>query len=109
AIILNTRRTEARQPVLVNRTLPTQEFVYGESVPLAGFFQAQQPAADSGDHLRLPANNPALGVFWGKIRNRQRTAVRSNDITHPRSELLLGHGTLRNTCHTTRDLCTYGP
>ena len=73
--------------------LPTEEFVYGQLVALAGFLNAEQAAAHGGNHLRLAADDPALGIPRRKIRHRQRAPIGPDNVAHPRSHLLFGHDT----------------
>src|SRR5690606_10238017 len=69
AILLDSRRAQARQAVLVDRGLPGQEFLHRQLVALAGFLEAEQPAANRRHHLRLAPDDPAPRVGWRKIRN----------------------------------------
>jgi hypothetical protein len=54
-IFLDFRGTQAREPVTVDRPLPTQILFHGQHVAFAGFLQTQQAAADGGDDFRLAA------------------------------------------------------
>src|SRR5690606_34280834 len=92
-VILEPGRAQALEAVLVDRTLPGQELVDGELIPLASLFQAQETATHGGNHLGLAADDPAFGVTRRKVGDRERTAVRPDDITRARSELLVGHDT----------------
>jgi hypothetical protein len=48
--------------VLVNGLLPGQELLDGQLVTIAGFFKAEEAAADGGDDFRLAAYYPALRI-----------------------------------------------
>jgi hypothetical protein len=65
AVLLDTRRTQPRQAVLINGTLPSEEFLDRQSVPGTGLFEGKQAAAHGGDNLRLAADDPSLGA-WGR-------------------------------------------
>src|SRR6185312_6419085 len=49
AVLLNARGPEAGQSVLVDRLLPAEEFLVGQTIALARLVQRQQPAAHGGD------------------------------------------------------------
>ena len=76
--------------------LPGQEFVDRQRVAAAGLFERKQAAANGSDDLGLAANDPALGAGRGQIRDRQRTAVRPDDVLDPRA-MGFGHGVLTNS------------
>jgi hypothetical protein len=74
--------------------LPVQEFVDRQAVAPACLIEAQKATAHRGDDLCLPPDHPAVEIRWGKIGDRQPTALGSNDVTrtgtiHPVMILLL--------------------
>src|SRR3974390_3109157 len=85
AILLDARRAQPREPVLIDRILPGQEFFDRERVACARFFQRQQAPANGRNDLRLAPDDPA---FWGRrrqVRDRQRTAIWPDHIFDPRA------------------------
>ncbi len=82
AILLNARGAQARQTVIVDRRLPGQEFLNGERIALTGFLQAQQATAHRCDNFRLATDHPTARIGRGQISNRQRAAIRADDIFH---------------------------
>src|SRR5689334_8121236 len=95
-ILLNSGGAQAGETMLVDRELPRQEFVDGQGVTAARFFEGQQSAADGGDDFGLAANDPSLGAWRGQIRDGEGAAVRPDDIFHPRATGF-GHGVLTNS------------
>lgn len=93
AIVLDTGRAQASKAMSVDGTLPAQEFVYCKSIVIARLIEAQKTAANGSDDLGLAADYPALGVFRGKVGNRQRTSIRPNNIPYARP-VMFCHGTL---------------
>src|SRR5262249_2266055 len=93
AVLLDARRAQARQAMLVDRALPGEELVDGELVALAGLLNAEQAPAHGGDHLGLAADDPTLGIPRREIRNCQRAPIGPDNVAHPRSHLLFGHDT----------------
>src|SRR5262245_2120923 len=85
AVLLDARRAQAGKAMAVDRVLPGEELCNGEGVAAAGFFQRQQAAADGGNNLSLTSDNPTLGARRWQVRNRQRTAIRPDDILDPRA------------------------
>lgn len=85
AVLLNARRAQAGKAVLVNRGLPGEEFLDGQRIPRAGLFKRQKAPTHGGDHLRLSADDPALGRCRRQIRNRQRTTIGPDHILDPRA------------------------
>jgi hypothetical protein len=59
-VLLYPRRAQPRQTMLFNRGLPRQEFVNGQRIAVAGFLEAEQPAAHGGDDLGFAPDNPQL-------------------------------------------------
>jgi hypothetical protein len=70
AVLLDAGGAQAGQAMLVDGKLPGQEFVDGEGVAAASFFQRQQPAADRGHDFGLAAYHPPFGAGRWQIRNR---------------------------------------
>jgi hypothetical protein len=93
AIVLDTGRAQAGKTMSVDGTLPAQEFVHCKRIAMARFIEAQKTAANGSDDLGLAADYPALGVFRGKVGNRQRTAIWPNNISYARP-VMFCHGTL---------------
>ncbi len=91
SVIFHLRRPEAGQPMPFDLALPDQEFVDRQTIALAGIVEAQKSAADCRDNFGLSAGDPAFGIRRGKIRDGQRTAVGSNDITEE-GTVEIGHG-----------------
>ncbi len=86
-VLLDTGGSEAGQSVAVDRALPAQIFLYGQGVPVTGFLEAQQAAANCCDYFGFTADDPALGSRRWKVRNGQRTAIGPDDIVHPWTQL----------------------
>ena len=108
-IVLDARRPQARQPVLVDGTLPAQELVDCQSIALARFLEAEKPAADRSNDLCFATNDPPLRIAWRQIGNCQRTAVRSDDVPNSRSELLFYHGTSTQNLMTMAEIMHLPP
>src|ERR1700677_1354390 len=96
AILLDTGRAEPGEPVAVDRILPGEEFLDGQRVSAAGFFEREQAAANRRNDFRLATNHPALGSGRGEIGDRQRTSVGPDDILYPRA-VGFGHVTLTHS------------
>ena len=96
AILLDTGGAKPRKAMLIDRKLPGKEFVDGQRVPAAGLLEGEKSATDSGDDFGLAADNPAFGAGCRQIRNRQRTAVRPDDVFYPRA-MGFCHGVLTNS------------
>jgi hypothetical protein len=69
AILLDARRAQSRQAMLIDRKLPGKEFVDGQSVAAAGLFEGKQAPADCGNDFGFTANNPPFGAGRGQIGN----------------------------------------
>src|SRR5437762_9307449 len=82
AVLLNAGGAQAGETVLVDRELPRQEFVDGQGVAAARFFEGQQSAANGGDDFSLAANDPPLGAWGRQIRDGERAAVRQIGRAH---------------------------
>jgi len=96
AILLDAGGAKTRQTVLVDGKLPGEEFVDRQGVTAAGLLEGEKSATDSGDDFGLAADNPAFGAGRGQICNRQRTAVRPDDVFYPRA-MGFCHGVLTNS------------
>src|SRR5215213_6009400 len=92
-VVLDPGRTKPGKAVSVYRLLPGKELLDRERIAAASLFQAQQASANGGHDFGLASDHPPLGVAWGKVRDRQRTTVRSNDVFNSRT-YMLGHSTL---------------
>src|SRR5262245_26940767 len=93
AVVLDPCCTQTGQAVPIDRALPGQKFVDRQLVAFTRFLEAQQAAAHGGHHFSLAPNDPALGVLWRQIGHGERTAVRPDDVAHPRPVLVIGHDT----------------
>src|SRR5882757_8969818 len=89
-VLLDSRRAQAGETVAVDRILPGQELFDGQGITGAGLFERQEPAADRCDDLSLAANDPAPRAGSRQIGNGQGTAVRPDDVFHPRA-MRFGH------------------
>jgi glycosidase len=65
-VLLYPRRAQSRQPMLLDRRLPGQEFVNGQSIAVARLFEAQETerATDKA------ARNPPCIEFWPAYNGR---------------------------------------
>jgi hypothetical protein len=94
SVILDLRRPETGYSMPFDLALPVQEFVDRQTIALAGVIEAQKATAHRGDDFRLSPDHPTVEIRRGKIRNSQRTAIGSDDVTgtgtmHPVIILLL--------------------
>jgi hypothetical protein len=96
AVLLDARGAQAGQTMLVDRELPGEEFVDGQRVAAAGFLEGKQAATHGRDNFGLAADDPPFGTGRRKIRDRQRTAVRPDDVFYPRA-MGFCHGVLTNS------------
>src|SRR3712207_624623 len=94
--MLDARRAQAREAVLIDRLLPAQEFLDREGIAPAGLLEAEEPAAHRGHDLGLAADDPSARRGRGKIGDGQGTAIRTDDVFHPRT-VRLGHDTLTHS------------
>jgi hypothetical protein len=53
--------------VLVDQSLPAQEFVDCQFIAVAGILEAEEPATHGGNDLSFSADNPTLGVRRRKV------------------------------------------
>src|SRR4051794_23129033 len=108
-VLLDASGAQAGETVLVDGVLPGQEFFDGEGVATAGFLKRKQAAADGSNDLGLAPDDPALRARCRQIGDRQRAAVRPDNVFCPWSKGFrhdqLTHSTLamRVKC-TARDL-----
>jgi hypothetical protein len=63
AVMLDPGRPQAGEAMLVDGSLPVEEFIDGKGIALASLLEAQEATADSRDDLGLAADNPATGVL----------------------------------------------
>src|SRR5882724_8143356 len=61
-VLLDARRAQPGEAVLVDGILPGEEFLDGQCVSGAGLFKREQTATNGCHHLRLTADDPALGT-----------------------------------------------
>src|ERR1700722_7073208 len=101
AVLLDPRRAQPGQAMLVDRVLPGQEFLDRQGIAAARFFERKQSAAHRRHDLSLAANNPALRSRRGKVGDRQRRTVWPDDILDPRA-MGLGHINNSHKLDTTR-------
>src|SRR3977135_269884 len=72
--------------MLVDRVLPGEEFFDGEGVAAAGFLEGKQAAAHGSNDLGLAPDDPALRARCRQIGDRQRAAVRPDNVFCPWSK-----------------------
>ncbi len=92
-VVLDPRRAQAGEAMLVDGQLPAEELLGGQRVALAGFLKAEKSTANGGNDFGLAADNPATGAGGRQVGNRQGTAIRPNDILDPWA-VGFGHDTL---------------
>src|SRR5437868_13835607 len=63
AIDLQSGHPQTRNPVSIDRALPSKEFFYGELIPAANFFQTDGATAHCIDHHCFAPGDPALRVW----------------------------------------------
>ena len=85
-VLLDASGAQAGETVLVDGVLPGQEFFDGEGVATAGFLKRKQAAADGSNDLGLAPDDPALRARCRQIGDRQRAAVRPDNVFCPWSE-----------------------
>src|SRR5580704_5461629 len=100
-VLLDARRAQAGEAVLVDGILPGEKFLDGQCVAAAGFLKRKQAASNGGNHLGLAPNDPALGARRRQIGDRQRAAVRSDHVFRPWSK---GLGHMNQLTHSTDQL-----
>src|SRR5438067_10034986 len=84
-VLLNARGTQPGEAVAIDGILPREKFLDGQRVTTARFLERQKSAADRGDDFGLAPDHPALGAGRRQIRDRERTAVRPDDVLGPRT------------------------
>src|SRR5690606_17908060 len=87
AIMLDPGRAQAGKPMLVDGCLPVEEFVDTERIARAGLLETQQSATNGGHDFRLAADDPASGILWRQVRDRQRAAIRADHVLDARTHL----------------------
>src|SRR5262245_48357019 len=85
-VLLDARRAQAGEAMLVDRILPGEEFLHRQRVAAAGFLERKEPAAHGSNDLGLAPDDPALGAWCRQIGDGQRAAVRPDDVFGPRSK-----------------------
>ena len=93
AIVLDAGDSQAGHAAAIDGTLPARKFLKAQRIALTGFLQAEKTPAHGGDDLGLSADNPATGVGWWQIGNRQGAAIGTDDIFNSRA-YHFGHWTL---------------
>src|SRR6266700_2658293 len=106
AILLDAGGAKTRQTMLVDGKLPREEFVDRQGVTATGLLEREESAANGGDDFGLAAEDPAFGAGSGQICNRQRTAVRPDDVFYPRA-MGFCHGVLTNSQPLNSQVTTY--
>ena len=82
-VLLDARRTQTSEAVLVDAGLPREKFIGREHITTAGFLKREQPTANCRNYLSLAPDDPAFCTRRGQIGNRQRTAVRPDHVFWP--------------------------
>ena len=85
-VLLDAGGTQAGETMLVDGVLPGEEFFDGEGVATAGFLERKQAAADGSNDLGLAPDDPALRARCRQIGDRQRAAVRPDNVFCPWSK-----------------------
>src|SRR3546814_5537654 len=70
---LQARDAQPRNAGAFDRAAPSREFLVAQPVARASFLDAEQPAVDRGQHLRLAAADPIGGAGRRQILQGQRT------------------------------------
>ena len=96
AVVLYPGGPQTGKAMLVDGGLPIEEFVDAQCIAVARLFEAEQPAAHSSDDFGFAADDPPPRVGGGKVCNRERTTVRSDNVLNARTHLY-GHFTLYST------------
>src|SRR3954471_1872613 len=96
AILLDAGGAKTRQTVLVDGKLPGKEFVNRQGITATSLLEGEKSATHSGDDFGLAADDPTFGAGRGQICDRQRTAVRPDDVFYPRA-MGFCHGVLTNS------------
>jgi hypothetical protein len=74
--MLKTRRSQAGEAVLIDRPLPSGEFIGREHIAVAGLFKRKHALANSVDDLGLATDYPSL-----RRDRRQIRRLRTRSIT----------------------------
>ncbi|KRA97962.1 hypothetical protein ASD83_12925 [Devosia sp. Root685] len=96
SVVLNPGRPQTGKAMLVDGSLPVEEFIDAERVAFTSLFEAQETTTHGSNDFRLAANYPTSGVGWRQIRNSERAAVRTDNVLYARTHLY-GHFTLYST------------
>jgi hypothetical protein len=85
-VLLDARGAQAGEAVLVDRVLPGEEFFDRQRIAAAGLLEGQKSAAHGSDDLGLAPDDPTLRTRCGQVGDRQRAAVRPDNILCPWSK-----------------------
>jgi hypothetical protein len=96
AVVLYPCGPQTGQTMFVDSGLPVEEFIDAECIASAGLFEAEQTAAHCCDDFGFTADDPPPRIGGGKVCNRERTSVRSDNVLNARTHLY-GHFTLYST------------
>jgi hypothetical protein len=80
AIYLQSGHPQTRDPVGIDRALPSEEFFYGQLIAAANFLQTDGAAAHGIDYHRLAPGDPALRVGRRQI-HRGGAGARENFVS----------------------------
>src|SRR3977135_4300836 len=106
AVLLDARGAQPGKAMLVDGKLPGQEFVHRQGVAAASLLEGEQAAANRGNDFGLAADHPPFGSRRRQIGDRQRTAVRPDDVFYPRA-MGFCHGVLTNSQPLNSQVTTY--
>jgi len=79
--------------MLVDCSLPVEEFINTERITLTGFFKAEEAPAYGGDNFGFATDHPPPRIGRWQIRNSKRTTIRADYVLYARTHLY-GHFTL---------------
>jgi hypothetical protein len=65
--------------MMVDGALPGEKFLNRQSVTPTGLIEADQSTANSRNYFRLASGNPATGIGWWQISDRQKSSIRSGN------------------------------
>src|SRR6478672_9770342 len=85
-ILLDAGGAQAGETMLVDGVLPGEEFFDREGIATAGFLERKQAAAHGSNDLGLAPDDPALGARCRQVGDRQRAAVRPDNVFCPWSK-----------------------
>jgi glycosidase len=69
-VLLYPRRPQSRQPMLLNRSLPGQEFINSQRIAVASLFKAQVTERTTDKAAQKSARNPPGIEFWPAYSGR---------------------------------------